>query len=346
MTDNSIKENCNINDDFKYILYAIVFSLVFILGLIFNMVTLYIFSFTLKQRNETTIYMLNLAVSDILFVLSLPFRIFYFINKHWPFEDTLCKISVALFYTNMYSSILFLTCICADRFLAIVYPFASRSLRTKRKAIIASCVIWLFVLSGSFSIGFQLDTSGNNNNTTTPNNTSVKCFEKYSSDQWKSKLSKVVVFMEVVGFVIPLMINLFCSIRIVRILRNPSTAKHEGQLNKTKVLQMIVVHLLVFCLCFIPYNVNLFFYTLVRSKTIKNCGVETVVKIFYPIAFCIAVTNCCFDPIIYYFTSETFQNTIKRKSYAAQSSIKHGDGTETESVSKSLRQKLFNESTL
>ncbi|KAL7853888.1 hypothetical protein AOLI_G00207320 [Acnodon oligacanthus] len=243
----------------------------------------------------------------------------------------------------MYSSILFLTCICADRFLAIVYPFASRSLRTKRKAIIACCVIWLFVLSGSFSIGFRLDTSGNINTTT---NTSVKCFEKYSSDQWKSTLSKVVAFMGVVGFVIPLLINLFCSIRIVRILRNPNTAKHEGQLNKTKVLRMIVVHLLVFCFCFIPYNVNLVFYTLVRSKTIKNCSVETVVKIFYPIAFCIAVTNCCFDPIIYYFTSETFQNTIKRKSYAAQTSIKHCDGMETESVSKSLRQKFSNESTL
>ncbi|KAI4877912.1 hypothetical protein NFI96_017413 [Prochilodus magdalenae] len=326
MTNNSTSGTCIINDDFKYVLYGTIFSLVFVLGLIFNIVTLYIFTYNLKQRNETTIYMVNLAVSDMLFVLSLPFRIFYFINKKWPFGSELCQISVSLFYTNLYGSILFLTCICADRFLAIVYPFASRSLRTKRNAKIACCAIWLFVLSGSFSIGLQMDIS----DTPGTNNTEVRCFEKYSNKQWKSTLSKVVAFMGVVGFAIPLLINLFCSTRIVMVLRNLTSADHEGQLNRTKALRMIVVHLLIFCFCFIPYNVNLVFYTLVRSETITNCSVQRVVKIFYPIAFCIAVTNCCFDPIIYYFTSETFQNTIKRKSYAAQSSIKHCEVPDTE----------------
>ncbi|KAL0162725.1 hypothetical protein M9458_042121, partial [Cirrhinus mrigala] len=124
-------------DDFKYVLYSSVFSIVFILGLLFNMVALYIFVCRLKTHNETTTYMLNLIVSDTLFVFSLPFRTFYFINR---------QISVALFYTNMYGSILFLTSINADRFLAIVYPFASRTLRTKRNARIACCLIWVVLL--------------------------------------------------------------------------------------------------------------------------------------------------------------------------------------------------------
>ncbi|XP_072518826.1 lysophosphatidic acid receptor 6 [Salminus brasiliensis] len=333
--------NCTFQDDFKYTLYSTVFSLVFVLGLLLNVIALYVFTCILKQRNETTIYMMNLVVSDTLFVLSLPFRIYYFINRNWPFGPTFCKITVALFYTNLYGSILFLTCVCADRFLAIVYPLASRSLRTKGKAKIACCGIWILVLSGSFSIGFKLDiTEGNNTN-----NKSY-CFEKYSNDQWKSKLSKVVVFMEMAGFVIPLLINLFCSMMIVRILRNPNTLDHGGQLNKTKILRMIVVHLLIFCFCFVPYNVNLVFYTLVRSQTITNCTVERVVKTIYPIAFCIAVTNCCFDPVIYYFTSETIQNTIRRKSNAVRSGMKNWDGPGS-SVCKTLRTKfLYNESSV
>ncbi|KAL0162724.1 hypothetical protein M9458_042120, partial [Cirrhinus mrigala] len=131
-------------------------------------------------------------------------------------------------------------------------------------------------------------------------------------------VSKVVVFMTTVGFLIPLLINLICSMRVLQTLRHPEAINRGGQLNKAKILRMIVVHLLVFCFCFFPYNVNLVFYTLVRSQVITNCTVESVVRTIYPIAFCLTVTNCCFDPVIYYFTSETIQNSIKRKSHAVR----------------------------
>lgn len=317
MYNNSTERNCTVQDEFKYMLYSSAFSIVFILGMLFNIVALYIFTCSLKQRNETTTYMLNLAVCDMLFVLSLPFRISYFLNRSWAFGEAFCKITVALFYMNMYGSILFLTCISADRFLAIVYPFASRSLRTRRNAKIVCCSVWILILSVSLAIGFHLERPSDGS--------SRSCFENFSNSQWKSKLSKVVLVMETVGFVIPLLINLFCSAMILKTLKNLDTVKSEGHLNKTKILRMINVHLLSYCVCFIPYNVNLVFYTLVRSKTIDNCAVETVVKTIYPIALCIAVTNCCFDPVIYYFTSETIQNCFKRKSYAAPNGRKNCD---------------------
>ncbi|XP_069366063.1 lysophosphatidic acid receptor 6-like [Paralichthys olivaceus] len=299
--------NCNKSDDFKYPLYSSVFSLVFVIGLILNMVAVYIFGCTLKLRNETTTYMINLVVSDSLFVLSLPFRIVYFIKREWLFGSVLCKISVAVFYTNMYGSILFLTCISVDRFLAIVHPFRSQAIRTKRNAKLACCVVWVMILSGSIPTGFLLDT------TSPKNANSSFCFENYSKKQWKAELSKVVVLIETVGFIIPLMVNVFCSVMVLRTLRKPQTISRGGNLNKTKILRMILVHLLFFCFCFIPYNINLIFYALVRSNILKGCYAEYVVRAINPIALCIAVTNCCFDPVIYYFTSETIQSSIRRK---------------------------------
>ncbi|XP_074528904.1 lysophosphatidic acid receptor 6 [Halichoeres trimaculatus] len=303
--------NCNKSDDFKYPLYSSVFSVVFVVGLLFNMVAVYIFACTLKLRNETTTYMMNLVVSDSLFVLSLPFRIAYFVKREWGFGSVLCKISVALFYTNMYGSILFLTCISVDRFLAIVYPFKSQTIRTKRNAKLACCAVWVMVLSGSIPTGFLLETSSLKN---VNSSHAHYCFENYSRKQWKAELSKVVVFIETVGFFIPLMLNVFCSIMVLRTLRKPQTISRGGNLNKRKILRMIIVHLLIFCFCFIPYNVNLVFYAMVRSNILKGCDAEYVVRTIYPIALCIAVTNCCFDPVIYYFTSESIQSSIKRKS--------------------------------
>ncbi|XP_076130918.1 lysophosphatidic acid receptor 6 [Alosa pseudoharengus] len=331
------QHNCTVDDNFKYTLYSTVFSLVFIFGLLFNLVAMYIFTCTLKIRNETTTYMINLGVSDLMFVLTLPFRIFYFINQDWPFGDVLCKLSVALFYTNMYGSILFLTCISVDRFLAIVYPLRSRTLRTKRNAKIACCCVWLVVLSGSLPTGFMLETTSQKNQDDNSTDAPNYCFENYSEKQWKSELSKVVVFIETVGFLIPFLMNLICSIKVLRTLQDPQTLSRGGQLNKRKILRMIVVHLSTFCFCFIPYNFNLVFYTLVRSDVFKSCVVESVARTINPITLCIAVTNCCFDPVVYYFTSETIQNSIKRKTQSVRNDYHLGETLRSSPRMQSLR---------
>ncbi|XP_010891737.3 lysophosphatidic acid receptor 6-like [Esox lucius] len=332
--------SCIKSDGFKYSLYTYVFSTVFIIGLLSNMAAVYIFLCTLKLRNETTTYMMNLVVSDLLFVLSLPFRIFYFIKRDWPFGRMLCQLSVSVFYTNMYGSILFLTCISVDRFLAIVHPFRSQTLRTKRNAKLACCAVWVLVLSGSLATGFLLDTTSLNSESSEP---SIYCFENFSNNQWKSSLSKVVVFIETVGFLIPLLLNIFCTVSVLLTLRQPQAISRGGQINKTKILRMIVVHILIFCFCFIPYNINLVFYALVRTKLLRGCAAESVVRTIYPIALCIAVSNCCFDPIIYYFTSETIQNSIKRKSMAVFKGNTLCDGLRTDTLLiQSTKQRILN----
>ncbi|KAM4796624.1 lysophosphatidic acid receptor 6 [Rhinophrynus dorsalis] len=337
--------DCRPDDSFKYTLYGCIFSMVFVLGLISNCVALYIFSCSLKVRNETTTYMINLAISDLLFVFTLPFRIFYFVARHWPFGDILCKISVTLFYTNMYGSILFLTCISLDRFLAIVYPFQSKTIRTKRNAKIACLAVWLTVIAGSVPASFFRSTNTNNKN----NNTET-CFENFSNDTWKTYLSKIVIFIEIVGFFIPLILNVFCSTVVLKTLKKPVTLS-RSKLNKTKVLKMIVVHLGIFCFCFIPYNINLVLYSLMRTQAFSNCSVKTIVRTMYPITLCIAVSNCCFDPIIYYFTSETIQNSIKKRNRPKRKDSRFSETLVSENFIQhnlqSLKAKIFeNESTI
>ncbi|XP_063282076.1 lysophosphatidic acid receptor 6 [Pelobates fuscus] len=333
---------CPVDDNFKYTLYGCVYSMVFVLGLISNCVAMYIFMCTLKVRNETTTYMINLAISDLLFVFTLPFRIFYFAARHWPFGDILCKISVTLFYTNMYGSILFLTCISVDRFLAIVYPFRSKTIRTKRNSKIACLAVWLTVITGSVPASFFRSTNRNNN--------TEACFENFSEDTWKTYLSKIVIFIEIVGFFIPLILNVFCSAVVLKTLKKPVTLS-RSKLNKTKVLKMIIVHLVIFCFCFIPYNINLVLYSLMRTQSFSNCSVKTAVKTMYPITLCIAVSNCCFDPIVYYFTSETIQNSIKRRSRVRRKDSRFSETIQSENFIQhnfqTLKAKIFeNESTI
>lgn len=309
-----LNSNCSTEDSFKYTLYGCMFSMVFVLGLLSNCFAIYIFACTLKVHNETTTYMFNLAISDLLFVLTLPFRVYYFVTQDWPFGDLLCKISVTLFYINMYGSIFFLTSISVDRFLAIVYPLRSKTFRTKRNAKIICIAIWTTVITGSTPASFFQSTNAHVSTEGLAQNT---CFENFSETTWKTYLSKIIIFIEIVGFFIPLILNVTCSTMVLRTLNKPLTLS-RNRLNKKKVLRMIFVHLLIFCFCFVPYNITLILYSLVRTQMWIKCSIVTAVKTMYPITLCIAVSNCCFDPIVYYFTSETIQNSIKMKTWATR----------------------------
>lgn len=293
-------EDCGIDDSFKYNLYSVVYSVVFILGVVTNCAALFVFCFRMKMRNETTMFMTNLALSDLVFVFTLPFKVFYNVNRHWPFGDGLCKVSGTAFITNIYGSMLFLTCISVDRFLAIVYPFRSRSIRTRRNAALVCAAVWLTIVGGGISVTFFSTINSKHRATT--------CFEGFSKSTWKTYLSKITIFIEIVGFLCPLLANLVCSSLVLRTLRRPMTVGHSE--NKQRVLRMIVVHLSIFIICFVPYNSILFLYALVRTQALANCGVERFARTLYPITLCMATLNCCLDPVVYYFTSESFKKSL------------------------------------
>lgn len=294
-------EDCGIDDSFKYNLYGVVYSVAFVLGLVTNCASLFVFCCRMKMRNETTLFMTNLALSDLVFVFTLPFKIFYNVNRHWPFGDWLCKISGGAFITNIYGSMLFLTCISVDRFLAIVYPFRSRSVRSRRNAAVVCVAIWLLIVGGGMSVTFFSATNRSKSSTT--------CFEGFSKNTWKTYLSRITIFIEIVGFLIPLLINLACSSMVLRTLRKPATLCQIGT-NKERVLRMIVVHLAIFIVCFVPYNSVLFVYAMVRTQALASCWLERLARTLYPITLCVATLNCCFDPVVYYFTSESFQKSL------------------------------------
>lgn len=182
-------EDCGIDDSFKYNLYSTVYSVVFVSGLITNCAALFVFCFRMKTCNETTMFMTNLAFSDLVFVFTLPFKVFYNVNRNWPFGDGLCKVSGTAFITNIYGSMLFLTCISVDRFLAIVYPFRSRSIRTRRNAALVCAAVWLTIVGGGISVTFFSTINSRHRATT--------CFEGFSKNTWKTYLSKITIFIEV-----------------------------------------------------------------------------------------------------------------------------------------------------
>ncbi|CAH2297236.1 ase-activated receptor 1-like, partial [Pelobates cultripes] len=89
----------------------------------------------IKIRNPAIVYMLNLAVADVLFASALPFQIAYrFSGSNWIFGSGMCSFVTGAFYCNMYCSVLLMTSISVDRFLGVVFPIQSLSWRTVHRS--------------------------------------------------------------------------------------------------------------------------------------------------------------------------------------------------------------------
>lgn len=102
-SDRNLTHYCKFQEDFKYILLPVSYALVFVVGLALNAMALFVILFRTKRWKPSTIYMLNLTTCDTLYILTLPFLIYYYADENdWPFSEPLCKIIRFLFYANLY----------------------------------------------------------------------------------------------------------------------------------------------------------------------------------------------------------------------------------------------------
>uniref|UniRef100_A0A8C3TXR0 G-protein coupled receptors family 1 profile domain-containing protein n=1 Tax=Catharus ustulatus TaxID=91951 RepID=A0A8C3TXR0_CATUS len=121
------------------------YSVVLLVGLPANALACWVLATNFRRCSSTT-FLLNLAMADLLFVLLLPFKISYhLLGNHWLFGDYLCRTMVAFFYGNMYSSILFLTCIGLERYISVAHPFLWKGSSWERGKVGISVGIWLVV---------------------------------------------------------------------------------------------------------------------------------------------------------------------------------------------------------
>ncbi|KAM6469267.1 lysophosphatidic acid receptor 5 isoform 1-T7 [Liasis olivaceus] len=282
------------------------YSLIFIAGLCLNVASLLIFLYHLKLKSVVAIYMCNLVVSDLLFTISLPFRIYYYFRGEWPFGTFLCQVSGSLFQINMYGSCLFLMCINLDRFIAIVYPLRWRHLRRPKVARLLCCVVWVLILIGSIPVAVIHKTTL----CTKQNETITLCFESFSQHSWQAELFFLVILAEILGFLLPLTSVTVCSVRIFQKLCQASGMQ---SLRQEKTIRMLIVNLVIFIICFVPYNTILAAYGMIKASVIKTKdSTRGSVRNALIITMLLASMNCTLDPLIYYFNTEGFKNTLKK----------------------------------
>ncbi|KAM9709562.1 C-X-C chemokine receptor type 1 [Menidia menidia] len=276
----------------------IIYLIVFVVSMIGNCVVIFVVCSMKKRRASTDVYLMHLAIADLLFCLTLPF---WATESHfgWIYGNFLCKLLSGLQESSVYGGVFLLACISVDRYFAIVR--ATRVLSSHRHLVRVVCsVVWLVasVLSLPAAIkresmyAEELDEN--------------ICYENLtgeSMDQWRVSMR---VLRHTLGFFLPLTVMAICySCTVVKLFHSRNQQKH-------KAMRVILAVVLAFIFCWLPHNITVLTDTLIKGGSLKLEECENLyrVELMLKVTKVLAYMHCAVNPVLYAFIGEKFRNQL------------------------------------
>ncbi|KTG06614.1 hypothetical protein cypCar_00005640 [Cyprinus carpio] len=294
-------------------LQLFVYPIICFVGFIGNALVIMTYALYKRTKSMTDVYLLNVAIADILFVMALPL-IIYNEQYGWTMGNLSCKLLRGIYSVNLYSGILLLACISGDRYLAIVQ--ARRSFRLRSSTLLYShlvcAVVWLSALLLSlptfmFYERYQPSPSESSLwNVTDSEDGQYVCFFKFQSNETARMMKTVVPSSQIVlGFFLPLLIMGFCySSVIVTLLRAKNFQRH-------KAVRVVLTVVLVFVVFHMPYNLALLFYTINMFQE-QECSFDESIGLTMIITRSLAYLHACLNPLLYAFIGVNFRNHFRK----------------------------------
>ncbi|KAM7383219.1 hypothetical protein PAMP_002890 [Pampus punctatissimus] len=294
---------CDLNEGmhFEAVFIPVLYSMAFVVGILGNGVLLGVLAQSKKTWNVTDTFILHLGVADILLLLTLPLWAVQSVNG-WTFGTALCKITGSMFTINFYCGIFLLACISLDRYLSIVHATQMYS-RKKPWAVQASCfTVWIISLLLSIPDWiFLTDLEDDRRNKTE----CVRNYYKFGTQvvgDWR--LASRMIY-HILGFLLPSAILIFCYSCILRRLR----CGNQG-FQKQRAFRVIMAVVLVFFLCWTPYNITLMVDTLQSNNKSETCSVRTSLEKAKIVTSSVGYLHCSLNPILYAFVGVKFRRQL------------------------------------
>ncbi|XP_076595372.1 type-2 angiotensin II receptor-like [Chaetodon auriga] len=319
-----------------------IYSVICVLGTIANALAVCVLAHaSTSRRTIANTFMLNLCVSDLLFLLSLPlWAVYYSQGYSWPFGWVACKVCGALLNLNLYASIFFITSMSIDRYLAIVRPLRSQSARNTKRARLTCVLVWLLACACSAPTFFL-------RNTYHLEALGVEgCVIIYPNHTWYLTLAWMKI---VLAFLLPLLVisccyyaigkHLMADTGLVRMhnLSHPSNMqsfKSQESCSKPerhpslcgspsysagrnvegrgleRVLWTVAAVVMAFFLCWFPFHCVTFLDVLNSKGWLDSCWMNWTIQNLTPLTLCLGFSNSAINPVLYCFIGHHFRGRL------------------------------------
>lgn len=306
---------CHRDTTVTHLVFPVLYTLVFLLGLVLNSLALWAF-LHIPSTSTFIVYLKNILVSDLIMTLMLPLKILTDSGLGpWQLKAFVCRFSAVVLYDTMYTSIVLLGLIALDRFLKIVRPFGKFWVQNLTSAKMLAGLVWLFFFV------LSLPNMILSNKKATPQ--SVKKCASLKSDfglKWHGAVNYICQFV----FWTVLILMFLCYIIIAKKVYE-SYVKTQKKDNKSeqRVKGKVFVIFTVFFLCFAPFHFSRVPYTLSQTTARLDCRLQNQLFVAKESTLWLATTNVCADPLIYLFLCKPFVEKVLRRRVKTRQKTAH-----------------------
>ncbi|CAG9772997.1 unnamed protein product [Ceutorhynchus assimilis] len=294
---------------FSTIVY-LMYSTIFFIALLGNVFVCYIVLHSPRMRTVTNYFIMNLAVGDILItLLCVPFTSVPLMLQYWPFGSIMCPLVNYVSTLSVFVSAYTLVAISIDKWMLIMYPLKPRI--SKRFATYIIAAVWIFagitvLPTGVFSTVQQPEGPDGGLSVYQKCNKYI-CREDYSSIGEVYETTFTIVLM-ILQYIIPLIVLLFTYTSIAAVIwchRIPGEAENTRDKrmarSKKKMIKMMITVVLVFTMCWLPYNLFMLFQI--------HIPVQFYPYVYFPVHG-LAMSHACYNPIIYCYMNTRFRDGL------------------------------------
>lgn len=275
---------------------VLVYIIVFGLSLLGNTVVIFVVFCMENRRTSTDVYLMHLAIADLLFSLTLPFWAAFLHAGEWVFGTIMCKLLSGIQEATFYCCVFLLACISVDRYLAIVK--ATQFINQKRHLVDIVCVlVWLCAIFLSIPVMLNRDAIAPNGEYICHDNVTAE-----SVENWRLSLR---ILHHTLGFFLPLAVMLFCyGFTMCTLCRSRNSQKQ-------KAMRVILCVVLTFIFCWLPNNITELLDNLMRGGRItETCKLRDDLDVALYVTQAIAFAHCAINPILYAFIGKKFRNQL------------------------------------
>ncbi|XP_068173070.1 relaxin-3 receptor 1-like [Antennarius striatus] len=273
------------------ILISVVYSVVCAVGLVGNLLVLFIMKLRQCRKKSTiNIFIINLAATDFQFVLTLPFwAVDTALDFSWPFGNAMCKIVLSVTVMNMYASVFFLTAMSVTRYVSVASALKKKTCRKPGCVKWVCAVLWVAatVATAPTSIFSTVSVVAGEK----------LCLLKFPEGH--DLLALYHIQKTLIAFIIPMLIVTVNYLLLLRFVRLRSMVTHNTR-RRSKVTKSIAIVVLSFFCCWMPNHAITFWGVLVKFNAVSwDKSYYMVHTYVFPVTVCLAHANSCLNPVIY-----------------------------------------------
>ncbi|XP_072507482.1 C-C chemokine receptor type 9 isoform X2 [Notamacropus eugenii] len=271
--------------------------LVFVVGTLGNSLVIVMYWYCTRVKTMTDMFLLNLAIADLLFLFTLPFWAID-ASDQWKFGTNMCKVINATYKINFYSYVLLIMCISIDRYIVIVQAMKAHRWRQKRLLYSKMVCSAIWVIAIILCIPEYLYSQSKVQYDTTV------CTMVYPRDN--NSLKAILSMLKfIMGFFIPVTVMASCYTIVTHTLMQAKKS------SKNKALKVTILVLTVFVLSQFPYNIIILVQAIDAYRMfIIDCDISTYIDISFQVTQTIAYFHSCLNPVIYVFVGEKFRQDL------------------------------------